>query len=190
MVSFFEELAETAISKDIGFSIFFASRHYPNITTGRSQNIVLDHYEGHHADIASYVWNKIWCGPPTLKAELIASIIQRSSGIFLWVVLVVRTINTNSDRGNQHHLKDSLQATPKGLSELFGNIVRDDDANGLLLPLLLWVLLATRSMSPLELYLAVIHCTNPDSSSSVVCDSARFDENPLKNFITSTQEGF
>jgi hypothetical protein len=88
-----------AISKDIGLSIVFASRHYPNITIRWSENIAIDQREGHHADIASYVWNKLSCWPPTLKAELVDSIIARSSGIFLWVVLVVRNLNIESDRG-------------------------------------------------------------------------------------------
>lgn len=189
MVAFLEELAETAISKDIGLSVFFASRLYPNITIGRSENIVVDDYEGHRADIASYVSNKLSCRPQGLKDELVASIIARSSGIFLWVVLVVRILNTESDRGNQHRLKESLKSTPKRLGDLFSEIVSDEDADGPLLPTLLWVLFAKRSMSPLELYLAVVHCTNPDSSSPVVWNHATVDETSIINFITSSSRG-
>jgi hypothetical protein len=189
MVMFFEELSEIAISKDIGLSIFFASRHYPNITIRWSENIAIDQREGHHADIASYVWNKLSCRPPTLKVELVDSIIARSSGIFLWVVLVVRNLNIESDRGNQHHLEGSLQATPKGLGELFGNIVGDSDPKGLLLPTLLWVLFAKRSLSALELYLAVVHCTNPNSPASVIWDKTAIDEASITNFVTSSPKG-
>jgi hypothetical protein len=189
MVAFLEELAETAASKNLGLSVFFASRHYPNITIGRSENIVVERYEGHHADIASYASSKLSCRPPTLKQELVASIIARSSGIFLWVVLVVRILNTESDRGNQHRLKESLKATPKGLGDLFGDIVGNEAADGPLLPTLLWVLFAKRSMSPLELYLAVIHCTNPNSSSSVVWNHATVDETSIRDFIISSSRG-
>jgi hypothetical protein len=189
MVRFLEDLAETAVSRNIGFSIYFASRHYPNITIGRSEIIVLDGYKGHRDDIANYVWHKLSCQPPSLKAELVTNIIERSSGIFLWVVLVVRMLNTESDRGNQHHLKRSLQATPKGLDDLFGDIVCNDDADGLMLPTLRWVLFANRLLSPLELYIAVVYCTNPDSSSSVIWDYATIDETSIKNFITSNSKG-
>jgi hypothetical protein len=189
MVRFFEELAETAVSNSLGLSIFFASRHYPNITIRRSESIILDNCKGHHADIASYVRDKLLCGPPTLKAELIASILQRSSEVFLWVVLVVRNLNTESDRGNQHRLKEALQATPKGLDDIFDNIVRGDDADGFLLPTLLWVLFAHQSLSPLELYLAVIHSKNPESTSSVVWDHAIVDMTLIRNFIITSSRG-
>lgn len=186
MVRFFEELAETAVSNDIGLSIYFASRHYPNITIRRSETLILDDCRGHHADIASYVDNKLLCRPPSLKAELAAGIIERSSGIFLWAVLVVRILSTGSDRGNQHRLKASLQATPKGLDDLFSEIISKDDAEGLLLPTLLWVLFAKRPLFPLELYHAVVHSANVDSST---CDQVTIDEESAKNFITSSSRG-
>jgi len=189
MVRFFEELAETAVSNSLGLSIFFASRHYPNITIRRSESIILDNCKGHHADIASYVRDKLLCGPPTLKAELIASILQRSSEVFLWVVLVVRNLNTESDRGNQHRLEEALQATPKALDDFFDNIVHGDDADGFLLPTLLWVLFAHQSLSPLELYLAVIHSKNPELSSSVIWDRAIVDITSIRNFITTSSRG-
>lgn len=116
-------------------------------------------------------------------------IIHRSSGIFLWVVLVVRILNTESDRGNQHRLRTSLQAIPKGLYDLFSGIIGNGDADGTLLPTILWVLFAKRSLSPLELYLAVVHCTDHNSASSVVWDWAAVDKTSIKNFITSSSRG-
>lgn len=189
MVRFFEELAETAVSNNIGLSIYFASRHYPNITIRRSETLILDDCGGHHADIVSYVQNKLRCRPPSLKEDLAAGIIERSSGIFLWAVLVVRILNAESDRGNQHRLRESLQATPKGLDELFSDIIGKDDTDGRLLPTLLWVLFAKQPMSSLELYLAVVHSANADSSGSVICDQATVDEETIKNFITSSSRG-
>lgn len=189
MVSFFGELAETANSTNIGFSVYFASRHYPNISIKYSEGVVLDEYEGHRRDIGSYVQNKLSCRQPLLKAELVADIIKRSSGIFLWVVLVVRRLNTESDRGNQHLLKTSLQNVPRGLNDLFEEIVRDRDGDKCLLPTLLWVLFSKRPMSPLELYFAVTSCTNPDSSSSVVWDHTMADATSMKLFITSSSKG-
>ena len=189
MVAFFEELSEAAVSKDIRLSIYFASRHYPHISVGHSEEIILDDYAGHHSDIASYVRNKLTCSQPALKEELVTEIIHRSSGVFLWVVLVVRILNTESDRGNQHRLRICLEATPKGLIDLFSGIVGDGDMDGTLLPTLLWVLFAKRSPSSLELYLAVVHCTNVDSSSSVIWDHRAVDEASIKKFITSSSRG-
>ena len=51
MVRFFEGLAETAVSTNLGLSIFFASRHYPNITIRRSESIILDNCKGHHVKL-------------------------------------------------------------------------------------------------------------------------------------------
>lgn len=189
MVAFFEELSETAVSKDIRLSIYFASRHYPHISVRHSEEIIMDDYEGHRGDIASYIQSRLVCRQPSLKEELVTDIIHRSSGIFLWVVLVVRILNTESDRGNQHRLRTSLQAIPKGLYGLFGGIIGKDDADCAFLPTLLWVLFAKRSLNPVELYLAVVHCTNPDSPSSVVWDWKAVDRTSIKNFITSSSRG-
>lgn len=189
MVRFFEELAETAVSDNIGLSIYFASRHYPNITIRHSETLILDDCGGHQADIASYVRSKLSCRPLSLKAELTAGVIERSSGIFLWAVLVVRILNAESDRGNPRRLKESLQATPKGLDELFSDIIGKGGADELLLPTLLWVSFARRPLSPLELYLAVDHSANADYSGSVICDQATVDEQSVKNFITSKSRG-
>jgi ankyrin repeat protein len=189
MVAFFEELSEIAVSEDIRLLTYFASRHYPHISIRLSEEIMLDDYAGHHSDIASYVRNKLTCSQPALKEELVTEIIHRSSGVFLWVVLVVRVLNMESDRGNQHRLRTCLQATPKGLNDLFSGIVGDGDMDGTLLPTLLWVLFAKRSLSPLELYFAVVHCTNPYAPSSVVWDLATVDETSVKNFITSNSRG-
>lgn len=67
MAAFFEELSETAVSKDMRLSICFASRHYPHISIGHSEEIILDDYEGHHGDIASYVQSRLVCRQPSLK---------------------------------------------------------------------------------------------------------------------------
>lgn len=189
MVAFFEELSETAVSKDIRLSIYFASRHYPHISVAHSEVIILDDYKGHHGDIVSYVQNRLVCRQPSLKEELVTDVIQRSSGIFLWVILVVRILNTESDRGTQHRLRTCLQAIPKGLHDLFGGIIGNSDAEGTLLPTLLWVLFAKRSLSPLELYLAVVHCTDPGSPSSVIWDFEAVHRTSIKNFITSSSRG-
>jgi ankyrin repeat protein len=189
MVAFFEELSEAAVSKDIRLSIYFASRHYPHISVGRCEEIILDHYKGHHDDIASYIRQRLRCSHPALKEELVTEIIDRSSGVFLWVVLVIRILNTESDRGNQHRLRTSLQAIPKGLNDLFDSIIGSGDTDGALLPALLWVLFAKRSLDPIEMFLAVVYCTNPDSLSSFVWDYATVDERSLRNFIVSSSKG-
>jgi ankyrin repeat protein len=189
LVAFFEELSETAVLKDLHFSVYFASRHYPHISVRLSEDIVLDDYDGHHDDIESYAQSKLVCRQPSLKDELVADIIRRSSGVFLWVVLVVRILNTESDRGNQHRLRTSLRALPKGLDNLFSGIIGDGDTDGTLLPTLLWVFFAKRALTPVELYFASVSCITPDSSSPIVWDREVVDETSMNSFVVSSSRG-
>jgi ankyrin repeat protein len=192
MVAFFEELSEKASLENLRLSVYFASRHYPHISVRRSEGINLDNDKGHHSDITSYAQNKLICMQPSLKEELVTEIIKRSSGVFLWVVLVVRILNAESDRGNQHRLRTSLQEIPKGLDDLFSGIIGGGDAGETLLPTLLWVLFAKHPLAPVELYFAVVACAIPESSSSIVWDHkiAAVDEASVNRFVVSSSRGF
>lgn len=46
-------------------------------------------------------------------------IVQLASGGFLWVVLIVRLLNEDSDRGYVLNLASRLEEIPKDLDELF-----------------------------------------------------------------------
>jgi ankyrin repeat protein len=189
LIDFLEELLEYAMNNDLSFSVYLASRHYPNISVYHSEALSLDDHEGHHEDISTYVHRKLRCRPASMQADLAAEIIQRSSGVFLWVVLVIRDLNKQSDRGNYHRLRSNLQAMPSGLSALFEQIVSKGDMSEYTLPALHIVLFAYRALGPLELYSAILSITQSSSEHSVVLDQDIVDEDIATDFIISSSKG-
>lgn len=189
MVSFLEELLEHVVGDDLGFSVYLASRHYPNISAKFSENFLLDSHKGHNTDISTYVSGKLTCRPAVLKADLIKEIIKRSSGVFLWVVLVVKDLNKESDRGHQQQLLSRLQVTPTGLTELFQHTVHDTEGTGYLLPALQLVLFAFRALTLMELHFAVLSSVEGSSETSAIWNQDLVDEASAKSFIISASKG-
>ena len=117
------------------------------------EKLVLDTLEDHDEDIATYVQAHLHIGNVALRAELVSTICAKASGVFLWVVLVVKILNKEADRGYQHNIKAKLQQIPNGLNELFEKIIeRDAGNNYCLLPALTWVLFSKNSLRPIEMY--------------------------------------
>lgn len=55
---------------------------------------------------------------------LIAEIVQRANGVFLWVILVVRSLIHGFKSGDRmQHLRQRLNALPVDLETLFGHIM-------------------------------------------------------------------
>jgi ankyrin repeat protein len=189
LIDFLEELLEYATDNDLSFSAYLASRHYPNISVHHSEALSLDDHEGHHTDISTYVHSKLRCKPTSLQTELAAEVMQRSSGVFLWVVLVIRDLNKQSDRGNHHRLRSHLQAIPRGLNDLFQRIVCDGGISEYTLPALQIVLFAHRALGPLELYFAILSITQTSSEYSAFWDKDVVDEDIATDFITTSSKG-
>jgi ankyrin repeat protein len=189
MVEFLEELLEHAMRNDLRFSVYLASRHYPNISVRHSEEVLLDDHAGHHKDISTYVRNRLKCRPASMQTNLATEIMRRSSGVFLWVVLVIRELNKQSDRGNHHRLQSHLQALPSGLNDLFQRIVYEGGISEYMLPALQIVMFAYRALGPLELYFAIMSITESSSRHSVVWDHDAVDERLAIGFITSSSKG-
>jgi hypothetical protein len=68
-------------------------------------------------------------GQRGLVSQIKSEIIKRSSGIFLWVVLVVKILNKEYDNGRIHTLRRRLDELPNGLDELFQNILAREGGN-------------------------------------------------------------
>jgi hypothetical protein len=157
LVEFFEELGEAAVDKGIELRVCFSSRHYPHVTMDKCQHMVLDGQEGHEQDITKYVKNKLKARKGKTGEEIRQAVQAKAQGVFMWVVLVVRILNKESDRGsNNAALKRCLDQIPSELHKLFEDILHrgiQDDHN--LIPLLQWVSFAQRPLTCEELYSAV-----------------------------------
>jgi hypothetical protein len=190
MVTFVEELAAEAQASGLTLHICLASRHYPTISILHSELLILDTLGAHDEDITAYVQSQLRIDSRALRAKLVVSIAQRARAVFLWVVLVVKILNKEIDRGNQHLLDAKLQELPSGLHDLFDAILeKDAEYDPRLLPALLWVLFARKSLMPAELYFAIMVSTNQLDSENVVWDPDAVNQTVLTNFLLSSSMG-
>lgn len=126
MVAFLQDTARKARQKNIMLQICFASRYYPQITIEKGILFDIGSQEGHDQDIIIYVKRKLRIGQDKLARRIRATLIEKASGVFMWVVLVVKILQKVFDKGNKHELEDRLQTTPKDLNALFHDILTRD----------------------------------------------------------------
>lgn len=154
-VQFFESLGGTTTSRDISFSICFASRHYPRISISHHESINIDAREEHHEDISIYVHEQLLGFNLPFMSELEDEISHRSSGVFLWTVLALPIVKKKIDHGEtRSQVFQELERVPVGINDLLRAIVID--RTPFFLPTMQWVLFSNRPLSLVELYLGVM----------------------------------
>ncbi|KXH55506.1 hypothetical protein CSAL01_05336 [Colletotrichum salicis] len=150
MVEVFEDLGQYAVQNNLRFYVCFSSRHYPHIDIQYGQKLTLEDQTGHEKDLAD--------------DEIIAEILQKASGVFIWVVLVVDILNKEYLRGRLFAVKSRLKEIPSKLSELFQNILTRDQENlDDLLLCIRWVLYGARPLKREEYYFALASGLEPDT---------------------------
>ncbi|KAK7413481.1 hypothetical protein QQX98_007629 [Neonectria punicea] len=127
MVSFFEDLCSRESSSQ--FRICLSSRHYPEIGIRNALQMVLEKEQDHTEDIRLYINSQLKIGESLQADGIKAEILDKSSGIFLWVVLVIPLLNKEHDRGRIKALKRRLNEIPAGLHDLFIDILTRDCKN-------------------------------------------------------------
>ena len=165
MISFFEQIGELAVSAGIQFRSCFASRHYPHISLKKGVEMTLEAQEGHSQDITTYLNSELRIGDGQMAGMIRDQMQDKSSGVFLWVVLVVDILNKDHDTGQiPSQLKKKIENIPGDLHTLFRNIILRDAANkeGMLL-CIQWVLFARRPLNPAELYFAIFSGINSEA---------------------------
>lgn len=155
VVSFFEQLCEQAATGGVRFRVCFASRHYPRISVKNCLEIVLEDQRGHREDIHKYISTRLRILTPDVD-EIRTELYSRADGIFLWVVLAVKLLNQESDRGRNYALRQRLTEIPNGLNNVFRNILEPNGGDREDVTLILqWIMFASRPLSCQELYYAV-----------------------------------
>ncbi|TGO91488.1 hypothetical protein BPOR_0026g00120 [Botrytis porri] len=157
MVSFFEELCELAEVSQVSLQICFSSRHYPTIVIQKGMELTLEDEVGHMEDIQHYIKSKLRLGKSKQAEALRFEILEKSSSIFLWVVLVLDILNSEYRSGSISikKISERLNEIPPGLNDLFEMILKRDGENLEELQLCLkLILFAARPLKPQELYFA------------------------------------
>jgi nucleoside phosphorylase len=189
MVSFFQSLGEVAVSTHIRLQVFFSSRHYPHITIADGISMELEGQEGHNQDIANYIGSELRIGQSNLATQIRAELQEKSSGVFMWVVLVVDILNKEHDQGQtSRQLQRKLKETPSDLHKLFREIMtRDSDNRDELLLCIQWLLFARKPLKPEELYYAILSGTEPEDLSEWELDETPIDT--VKKFVLNSSKG-
>lgn len=188
-VDLFCELAEQAASEKLPFRVCLASRYYPKISVHYLEEIRLEDQKGHRRDIASYVQGKLKLGGGQIKEELASEIIRRSSGVFLWVVLVIVILNKEGDRGNQHLLRNHLRRIPDDLHDLLEALQKRDPFDERFLPAISWVLFAFTPLTIEQLYFAILTSVGQLTAQNVLWDRNTIDASVINDYILSSSKG-
>ncbi|PYH71859.1 ankyrin [Aspergillus vadensis CBS 113365] len=188
MVEFIQSLGEHAISSNVHLHVCFSSRHYPHIAIEEGLELILEDQEGHANDITRYLQSELKIGRSKQAEDIRREIQAKASGIFLWMVLVVRILNREFQRGRLHALRKRLRETPAKLSDLFIDILTRDTANmeDLLLSIQ-WILFARRPLKREELYFAILSA-DPDNLTEA-WDPEDVTEQDIDRFILSASKG-
>ncbi|KAM0715771.1 hypothetical protein Q7P37_008285 [Cladosporium fusiforme] len=187
-IAFFEELCERAIHEDINLSICLSSRHYPQITMSKHEELIIDGRTDHMEDISKYVQSSLRGLKVTnyVECRIQEDIQRRCSGVFLWVVLVIKVLKEKCDKGAPHsELLESLQAVPDKLQDFFASILDEPDDE--LTAAFQWVLFSKRPLNPEELYFAIR--TGTGSLSTGAWDKLDSDLESMKLFILRSSRG-
>ncbi|XMA14557.1 hypothetical protein WAI453_007348 [Rhynchosporium graminicola] len=203
MVAFFEELCDLAEDSQVRLQVCFSSRHYPTVIIQKGIEITLEHQVGHKDDIEQYVKYKLKIGQSKPAESPRSELLENSSSIFLWVVLVLDILNSEypDSSGSIKQIGDRLKEIPQKLTDLFELIlIRDEDNLDRLQICPMVILFAARPMKPEELYFAVqfkldkkcsgiwdVVDMDLDQMKYYVNVSALLDDSTLPNIINATQ---
>ncbi|KAL8378532.1 hypothetical protein RB599_008374 [Gaeumannomyces hyphopodioides] len=190
MVCFFEELCEHVRETHVELRICFSSRHYPAVVIQQGIELVLEDRSEHTDDIELYIKSRLRVGKSKQAELLRAEILEKSAGIFLWVVLVLDIINAEYPKVSKSiaKIRNRLEEIPPKLHDLFRMILtRDGDNIQELHACLMWILLATRPLKPQELYFGVQFAVDTDCSGWWDQEDVALEE--MKDFVRSASKG-
>ncbi|PNP46436.1 hypothetical protein THARTR1_10758 [Trichoderma harzianum] len=190
MVEYFEDLGDQAVESQTKIYICFSSRHYPHIEIRNGLKLTLEDQPGHGEDLEKYVRSKLRAGNSKASQEVSAEILERASGVFLWVVLVVDILNKEFRDGRMFAVKRRLKELPDGLSNLFKDILSRDNHNmDDLLLCIQWILYAARPLTCKEYYFALVSGLDPSPENWARYDQEYTTPEAMELYLLSSSKG-
>ncbi|KAH6888456.1 hypothetical protein B0T10DRAFT_488212 [Thelonectria olida] len=165
-VSFWNRIVELTGNN---LRVCVSRRHFPTIGTGRSPSITMENNNGH--GIARYVDRRLQFGMITAAPEretLRDNLLAKSSGIFLWVSLMLDDILAKWDDGKGiRYLIKQLDVVPEDLAALFSYMISSisADKKQLALRLFQWAILAVKPLRLHEWHHIMAFIAEPTPSS-------------------------
>ncbi|BCS05512.1 ankyrin repeat domain-containing protein [Aspergillus luchuensis] len=186
MIPFLEHLGHSLNACDVHLRICLASRHYPQLNIERGIEWVLEYQQEHQGDMRKYVETKLKGGKSKMLQEIREEVCARASGVFLWVILVVRSLNDAFAKGKIHAVRQRLDEIPDGLDDLFTDMLtRDTEEIDDLIFCLRLILFAQRPLSKDEFYFGVMFTKN-----GLIKREGEWHIDPhIENFILNVSKG-
>ncbi|KAI0103294.1 ankyrin [Nemania sp. FL0031] len=186
-LSFFEKLGEYSITSRTNIRFCFASRHFPKISLSHNLELFLEAEDGQSNDLRHYIRSQLRINSPR-RQEIEDEIVEKSSRIFLWVEIVVKILNKLKDRGGDISVRHRLRQIPRGLDELFHDILTRDNENIEDMVLCIqWILFAKKPLEPKELYFAMQ--IGNQTNVSGIWDRFAVSEERIDDFILNAHKG-
>ncbi|QYT04338.1 ANK_REP_REGION domain-containing protein [Trichoderma simmonsii] len=191
MVEYFEDLGDQAAKSQTKIYICFSSRHYPHIEIRNGLKLTLEDQPGHAEDLEKYVRSKLRADKSKAAfQEVSTEILERASGVFLWVVLVVDILNRELRDGRMWAVKRRLRELPDGLSNLFKDILcRDNHNMDDLLLCIQWILYAARPLTCEEYYFALVSGLDPSPENLAGYDREYITPTAMELYLLSSSKG-
>ncbi len=170
VIRFFEDLASSAVKEGTKTNICLSSRYWPQFKIRYCFQTRVE--VANHRDIETYIHNTIEVphdqeDNSNRLLQLRRQILEKASGIFLWVVLVVQEVLNAQDSGaTMSELQNIVRKVPSDLNGLYLHQLQSTKSEGHLplLRLVQCVFFAQRPLSPTELRYALAFSTETFAS--------------------------
>ncbi|ETS80400.1 hypothetical protein PFICI_07929 [Pestalotiopsis fici W106-1] len=150
--------------------------------------IILEDEVEHQKDLESYIESNARLRGYNQAAALKIELLQKSSGIFLWVALVVHILNKEFANGRTANLRQRLREIPPDLNKLFEMLIARDSENLEEFDCCVRIiLLAKRPLSPQELYFALQQ--KRSAMKSLTWDRLETSYDDMRRFILGCSKG-
>ncbi|KAK3987982.1 hypothetical protein QBC44DRAFT_111760 [Cladorrhinum sp. PSN332] len=123
LVSFFKNLSRAAWEVGANLRICLSSRHYPQISIDGCPELVVE--EHNRDDILRFILSEAEDNRPI--EDLKDEILEKSRGVFLWVVLAIATLRNHGRGKSLKWLQRALSRIPPELNKLFHSLFSYQD---------------------------------------------------------------
>jgi ankyrin repeat domain-containing protein 50 len=157
LITFFEDLTSSSYPNQPPVRICVSSRYYPYIYGERWTEVHMD--EHNEPDIRLYVERRLRFDSKISKfMRLVTEIVRKAAGVFLWVVLVVKSLVKAMDEGEPlSRLEQIIDDVPEQLNDLIRQLIDSitDEHRLYALRIMQLVLFASKPLCILELRFAL-----------------------------------
>ena len=181
-MEFLEIMSINAVSANVALNICLSSRHYPYIDIRGSLELIME--EENTEDISRYIRDNLTKRDKDIERR----ILEKASGVFLWVTLVVAMLNRAYDEGKVEAMHQKLLELPSDLETVFETLLSKGNIDKHETIFLLQCVLSTkRALKPEELYFAMMAATNVEHLGA--WDRLKVTSEDIRQRITSSSKG-